>query len=260
MLYHRELDLALDIAKRAGDVALQYSEGYTETLEKSDLSPVTIADRECEKIISRCLAEHFPDDGIMGEEGAFVESRSGRRWLIDPIDGTRDFVRRSPFWSVQIGLQDHGKMVLGIINLPGQKEVFYAVKGQECYWNDSVATCSNIKSLDKAVLMVSGFRDAWNSWGPQHIRALTEQCWTVRAYGGCYDVTMIARGKADIWLSGAGMEWDYAPAVVIAEECGARFLTRDGSNRIDARHALICTAELESSVCELLGIPRSPAR
>jgi histidinol-phosphatase len=254
MSYDREIELALDIARRAGEIALRYAEGYTETIEKSDQSPVTIADRECEKFISRRLSEDFPDDGIMGEEGAFAESRSGRRWLIDPIDGTRDYVRRSPFWSVQIGLQDRGKMVLGIINLPAQAEVFHAVTGQGCYWNDKRARCSDISSIDKAVLMVSGFRDSWITWKPDQVRALTELCWTVRAYGGCYDVTMIARGKADIWLSGAGMEWDYAPAVVIAEECGARFITRDGTNRIDSRHALICVPGLEQPVRQLMDI------
>ena len=228
----------------------------TETEEKPDLSPVTVADRESEQLISRLLTESFPEDGILGEEGASVPSRSGRRWLIDPIDGTRDFVRRIPFWSVQIALEDRGEIVLGIIYLPGQEEMFHAVKGSGCFWNDTRTEASKVARLDKAILMVSGFRDAWRSWNPEKVVYLTEKCWTVRAYSGCYDVTMIARGKADIWLSGSGMEWDYAPAVVIAQECGAVYLTKDGSRRIDVSNALICTAALETELRNIMGIPQ----
>src|SRR5262249_3864291 len=97
----REMDVALHTARRAGEIALRYFDRETtEEREKADLSPVTIADTECEKLITGLLSEEFPDDGIVGEEGAFRNSTSGRRWIIDPIDGTRDFVRRTPFWAV----------------------------------------------------------------------------------------------------------------------------------------------------------------
>jgi fructose-1,6-bisphosphatase/inositol monophosphatase family enzyme len=86
------------------------------------------------------------------------------------------------------------------------------------------------------------------------VRLLTKKCWTVRCYGGCYDIIMLARAKADIWLSGSGMEWDYAPVQVIARECGARFLIRDGSDRIDAKHCVVCAPGIEREVRDLLGI------
>lgn len=258
MSYRREIDLALSIARRAGELVMHHYARHTDTEEKPDCSPVTVADRESEQLISRALAENFPEDGILGEEGTSVRSRSGRRWLVDPIDGTRDFVRRIPFWSVQIALEDRGRMVLGIINLPAQNEIFHAVSGSGCFWNDAPAKASDLTRLDKAILMISGFRDAWKSWEPEQIRYLTQKCWTVRAYSGCYDVTMIARGKGDIWLSGNGMEWDYAPAVVIAQECGARYMTRDGGQRIDAGHAVICAPGLEDEIRRVLKIPRPP--
>ncbi len=258
MSYQREIDLALSIARKAGELTMYHYARHTEPEEKPDLSPVTVADRESEQLICRLLAENLPEDGILGEEGTFVPSRSGRRWLIDPIDGTRDFVRRIPFWSVQIAMEDRGRIVLGIIYLPAQDEMFHAVSGSGCFWNDARTRASAITRLDKAILMVSSFRDAWRSWDPEQIRFLTQTSWTVRAYSGCYDVTMIARGKADIWLSGSGMEWDYAPAVVIAQECGAKYLTRDGGNRIDAGHAVVFAPGLEDEIRNILKIPRSP--
>ncbi len=255
MPYQHELESALRIARRAGEVALQYYERKIEAEEKSDHSPVTIADRECERLISRLISEEFPLDGIVGEEGASMPSRSGRRWLIDPIDGTRDFVRRLPFWSIQIALQNQNRIVVGIIYLPYSGEIYHAALAAGCYCNDTRLHASGISSLDKAILTISGFKDAWTSWKPEQIRYLTENCWTVRAYGGCFDVTLIARGKVDLWLSGNGMEWDYAPGVIIAQECGAQYLTRDGSARIDAGHCVICAPGIEQEVRRVLEIP-----
>jgi histidinol-phosphatase len=240
MLYTRELDGAMTIARKAGELAMHYFDQETSTYEKPDLSPVTIADRECEALISRSLAETFPDDGILGEEGAFRQSRSGRRWLVDPIDGTRDFVRRNPFWSIQISLQSADEVVLGLIYLPCSDEMFQAASGAGSYWNDVRCSVSNATDLRKSILMVSGFN--------------SETCWTVRCYGGCYDVTMIARGKADIWLSGNGMEWDYGPARIIAQECGAVFCTRSGSDRIDEGNCVMYAPGLERPLRPLLKI------
>jgi len=259
MAYEREVEKGLEISRQAGRLALEYFEQAATAEEKDDFSPVTIADRECEKLIRKLLQDHFADDGILGEEGTLVASRSGRRWLIDPIDGTRDFVRRSSFWSVQLSLQIGGQVVLGIIHSPCAGETLFAASGSGCYWNDTRVSASSIDRLDKSILMVSGFKAAWTSWPAEAIRFLTENCWTVRCYGGCYDVMMLARGKADIWLSGSGMEWDYAPAQVVARECGARFLTISGTDRIDERHCLLCAPGIEAELRGILGISGQPA-
>ncbi len=254
MIYERELEIALDIVKKAGALALQYFDQPTPAEEKPDASPVTIADRECEKLIRTALIQSFPQDGILGEEGSRVATQSGRRWLIDPIDGTRDFVRRNSFWSVQLALQVGERVELGIIYCPCMREMLYAISGQGCFWNDARVAASDISRLDKSILMVSGFNAAWSSWPAEAVRALTQNCWTVRCYGGCYDVILLARGKADIWLSGRGMEWDYAPVQVIARECGARFLTREGDDRIDAEHCVVFTNGLEQEIRSILQI------
>jgi histidinol-phosphatase len=256
MLFQRELEAAMGIARRAGDLALEYYSGETPLEEKPDLSPVTVADRECEKLIGRLLADNFIDDGILGEEGIRKPSRSGRRWIVDPIDGTRDFVRRTPFWSVLLALEEDGRIVVGIMYFPCLQEMLHASVGGGCFHNGTPVKAASTNRLDLSILTVSGFRDAWDIWTPDAIRFLTQQCWTVRAYCGCYDVCMLARGKVDIWLSGSGREWDYAPAQVIARECGASFLTRDGSDRIDANHCLICAPALAGELRKVLKIPQ----
>ncbi|MBN1569363.1 MAG: inositol monophosphatase [Acidobacteria bacterium] len=255
--YEHELETSLEIVRNAGALALQFFSRPTPMEEKSDSSPVTIADRECEKLICQSLLERFPEDGILGEEGAIVPSRSGRRWLIDPIDGTRDFVRRNSFWSVQLALQIQERVVLGIIYCPCMNEFLHAVDGQGCFWNGTKVAASDVSSLEKSILMVSGFKVAWESWPAEAVRRLTQDCWTVRCYGGCYDVILLARGKTDIWLSGRGMEWDYAPVQVIARECGARFLTKEGNDRIDTGHCLAFAPGLEREIREIMKIPES---
>jgi len=259
MPYECETELMLSAARQAGEVALRHFHAGTVTEEKADHSPVTAADRECERLICELLSAAFPGDGILGEEGAARPSHSGRRWLIDPIDGTRDFVRRNSFWSVQIALEDEGKIVLGAIFLPCLNEMLHATSGVGCYWNGTRTSAAATTSLDKAVLMLSGLKSAGTVWAPDAVRRLTEICWTVRGYGAGYDMIMLARGCADIWLSGSGMEWDYAPARIIAQELGAKFLTRDGTGRINAQHCLICLPGLERELRSILQMPNQGA-
>jgi histidinol-phosphatase len=254
MLFQHELEIMLSAAQSAGKLAMKYFSTDTLAEEKDDMSPVTIADRESERLISGILSSSFPEDGILGEEGASRPCRSGRRWLIDPIDGTRDFVRRNSFWSVQIALQDEDRIVMGSIFFPCLNRMLYAVSGGGCYWNHQQVHVSDMNRLDKAVLLVSALKSAWDVFPPVGVRLLTERCWMVRSYGGSFDVAMLARGKADIWLSGNGMEWDYASARVIAQECGAKFLTKDGTDRINARNCLICSPGLEQELRRILEI------
>lgn len=254
MGYEREIDEALKIAKDAGALALRlFNISVPEEL-KEDQSPVTRADRDAEKLIAGRLQEAFPDDGICGEEGARVPSKSGRRWLIDPVDGTKDFLRGNPYWVVQIALEIDGYVAAGVIHCPCLNETLHAADGLGCFWNDSKTSAASVTRLEKAILTVSGFNAAWRSWSEDAIRRLIEKCWTVRCYGGAYNVIMLARGKANIWLSGRGMEWDYAPAQVVARHCGARFLTRGGGERIDEKNCVVFASGLLEDIKKILQI------
>lgn len=125
MAFETELEVARKAADVAATLALSYQKKGVQAEVKPDASPVTVADKECEKLIARVLEEAFPDDGILGEEGSRKESKSGRRWIIDPIDGTRDFLRGNPLWSVLIALEDGGETMAGVVHLP--------ILGQTCW-------------------------------------------------------------------------------------------------------------------------------
>lgn len=255
MKYEQELEEAIKIVRETADQIMPLFTQATPAEMKKDNSPVTRADREGERLISRFLQEHYPDDGILGEEGACIPSKSGRRWLIDPVDGTKDFVRGNPFWSIQLALQLEHRVVLGVIYCPCLNELLFASDGNGCFWNDSRVATSKISCLEQSILTVSGFNAVWDSWGENAVHSLTKRCWTVRSYGGSYNIIQFARGKADIWLSGRGMEWDYAPAQVVARECGASFLTKAGTDAIDEKNCVVCTSEVEPEMRNILQIP-----
>src|SRR5689334_17569693 len=117
-MYDHELEVALTATRRVGELALGYWRKGIEAEAKKDESPVTAADRHCERLFVQELMANFPSDGVLGEEGAGKAPESGRRWIIDPIDGTRDFVRGNRFWAQLLGLEVDGEVVLGIAHLP----------------------------------------------------------------------------------------------------------------------------------------------
>src|ERR1700679_3605563 len=135
MAYQTELATGAAIARKAGALALEIREGNLGIETKSHESPVTIADRACEKLIVEELQRAFPEDGLLGEEGAARESSNGRKWIIDPIDGTRDFIRGTRAWSVLIGLEEHGEIVAGVEYFPATGDMYIAGKGDGAFCN-----------------------------------------------------------------------------------------------------------------------------
>src|SRR5258706_4714814 len=137
MPFGKEIETARRAAERAAELALRHQAAGITAETKPDESPVTIADRECEKLIAGLLEEAFPQDGILGEEGSRKESTNGRRWIIDPIDGTRDFVRGNPLWSVLIGLEEDREVIAGVVHLPLLGYTCWASRGGGAYRTDA---------------------------------------------------------------------------------------------------------------------------
>src|SRR5262249_54178724 len=150
--FAQELEIVSGIIRRAGDVAMRYWRTNVTPDVKSDESPVTIADRECEKLVASAIEEAFPEDGLLGEEGSLKQSRSGRRWIIDPIDGTRDFVRGNPMWSTLIALEEGDQVVAGFANFPALNELATAARGGGAHINGEPIRPSNVTEVAQAVM------------------------------------------------------------------------------------------------------------
>jgi histidinol phosphatase-like enzyme (inositol monophosphatase family) len=256
--FEKELETGRAIAHQAGEIALRYYRTGIAFDVKSDDSPVTRADRECEQFIARELERAFPEDGLLGEEGAQKPSRNGRRWIIDPIDGTRDFVRGNPAWSNLIGLEADGEMVAGFANMPALGELFSASRGGGAFVNGRRIHTSSIASVGQAVLCFDSLSTAARQPFADRLLAWMEPFWGVRCMGGCMDALMVARGQAEIWIETGGKPWDFAPLKIIAEEAGARFFTFDGKSTIYSGNCVICAPGLEGTVRQFLS-PHSAA-
>ncbi len=254
-----ELEIVQHIVRMAGNLAMHYFRTGLAFDAKPDDSPVTRADRECEQLIARSLEQAFPDDGLLGEEGSQKQSRSGRIWIIDPIDGTRDFVRGNPTWSNLIGLEADGEVVAGFANMPAMGECFTASRGGGAFVNGERLHASAISSVGQAVLCFDALNSAARQPFGSELLAWMQPFWAVRSMGGCMDALLVARGQAEIWIETSGKPWDFAPLKIIAEEAGARFFDFEGKSTIYGGNCVICAPALEETVRQFVSRPHIPA-
>ncbi|HZL56001.1 MAG TPA: inositol monophosphatase family protein [Bryobacteraceae bacterium] len=251
MAYEKELTTGAEIARRAGALALKIREGNIGVETKSDDSPVTIADKACEALIVEQLTAAFPDDGLLGEEGALRESTNGRRWIIDPIDGTRDFIRGTRAWSVLIGLEEHGKVVAGHAFFPALNEMFSAAKGQGAFWDGVRMQASNVSAKSEALLCCNGLSFMNRYPFSTELVEWMSGFWTVRSMGGCLDAMLLASGRADAWLEAVAKPWDLAPLKIIAEEAGCVTFDFEGNDTIYGGNFVICVPALADEIKRL---------
>lgn len=263
MAWERELDAARKLAAQAGGLALRLREQGLAVHEKADLSLVSEADRACERLIVQGLEEEFPDDGILGEEGAARPSRSGRRWIIDPIDGTLDFLRGIPVWSVLIALEEEGEVVAGVCCLAEMGQTYEAMRGAGAYRNGVRVKASKRRDPAEAVLCVNALHRAAGAAWRDSILGLMARFRAVRSFGGCQDAMLVAAGRVDAWIEPEAHAWDLAALKIIAEEAGAAFFNLDGRASIHSGNCVIAAAGLAGWLRERLTgteAARPPAR
>lgn len=253
MAYEREVEAARRFAEEAGRIAEEFQKKGVIAEEKADESPVTAADRAAEKLLVEGLSREFPDDGFLGEEGSSRKGTNGRRWIIDPIDGTRDFVRGIPLWSVLIGLEDRGEVVAGVVCCPGQRLVAWASRGAGAWANGERLQVSEKSDVRNAVLSFNGFNKAGVGAFADRLLPWVRKFGAVRGFGGSFDAVLLASGRADVWIEPNAQPWDLAALKILVEEAGGVFGNFNGSTGIYEGNAWACAPGLESYVGSLLG-------
>lgn len=221
---------------------------------KADLSPVTIADRESERLISGILAEAFPEDGLLGEEGGGKPSSSGRRWIVDPIDGTRDFLRGLPYWAVLIALESGDGVDLGVCHFPALNVTYHAARGNGAWRNDTRIRISEIAEPSQAVLCVSELNEMEDFAFAPRLVEWVKRFWAVRNYSSCRDAMLVAAGQAEVSIQASGKPWDFAAPRIVAEEAGAVFFNFDGRASIYGGNGVITVPALAAGVRQFLGL------
>ena len=247
------LEFAVDLARGAGEITLQYFRKKPETNTKSDGSYVTIADREAESYLRRRITERFPDDGILGEEEGESHGGSGRRWILDPIDGTFAFVHGVPFYGVLIALEIEGELSVGVVNMPALGEIVSAAKGLGCFLNGEPARVSETASLKDALLLSTDFAACERyGFGPA-AELLQGRAKTSRTWGDCYGYVLVATGRADVMLDPVMNLWDCAPLLPIMEEAGGTFTDWRGLRTAHGGNSIATNGKLFDEVMGLVG-------
>jgi histidinol-phosphatase len=255
MAYEVELQSAIGLLELAGKLALKYRETGIHAEDKPDDSPVTVADRECEKLIVSGLEKQFSHDGFLGEEGTNRESSNGRRWIIDPIDGTRDFVRGNRLWCTLLALEVDGRVEVGVASFPSLNETYWATRGDGAFRNGRRIQVSKITEIGRSVACINQLERAYQRPRADKLLELMSKFWAVRCLGGAMDSMYVCAGHAEFWLEPSAKPWDLAVLQIIAEEAGAVFFDHLGNNTIYGGNAVICVPALVPEARAFLDLP-----
>ncbi|WP_375484316.1 histidinol-phosphatase [uncultured Mycobacterium sp.] len=230
-----DLAVALTLADRADTVTLaRFGALDLQVDTKPDLTPVTDVDRAVESELREALQRERPDDSVLGEEFGGATAFSGRQWIIDPIDGTKNFVRGVPVWATLIALLDDGVPSVGVVSAPALRRRWWAARGAGAFAAADGSpsrrlSVSSVAELGSASLSFSSL-SGWAQLGlRERFLALTDAVWRVRAYGDFWSYCLVAEGAVDVAAEPEVSVWDLAPLDILVREAGGAFTSLDGS-------------------------------
>jgi histidinol-phosphatase len=246
-----DLALALALADEADALTMRHFRASFSVRTKADRTPVTEVDEAVERMIRERLARERPDDGIVGEE--FGTAGGGaRRWIIDPIDATKNFIRGIPIFATLIALEKSGENEAGVVSAPALGRRWWASRGQGAFCNGAAIHVSDVATIEAAHLGyddVSGFEQ--HGLG-QAFLALTRRCQRSRGFGDFWTHMLVAEGAIDIAIEPQVALWDLAALQVIVEEAGGRFTDLQGQPRADGGSAISTNGGLHAAVVEAM--------
>ncbi len=253
-----DLALALALADTADDLSLARFRATDLVVDtKPDLTPVSEADRAVEQALRSVLAEQRPDDAILGEEYG-TQGASSRRWVIDPIDGTKNYVRGVPVWSTLIGLMDGDDVIVGVVSAPALGRRWWAARGEGAWASEPHADAPRRLGVSRVAALADAsfsFSDpvGWAERGAADgLQSLLADTWRQRAYGDFWSHMMVAEGVVDIAAEPQLETYDMAALIPIIEEAGGRITAYDGSAALGGGSAVTTNGLLHQDVLEVL--------
>jgi histidinol-phosphatase len=248
-----DLALALELADVADDITMRRFRARDLVVDtKPDLTPVSDADEAVETAIRAVLADARPGDAVVGEERG-SDGTASRRWIVDPIDGTKGFVRGIPVWASLIALERDGELAVGVASAPALGTRWWAARGHGAFRDGQAIRVSAVRRLEDAHLAYSSLRAFAHIGREPQFRALAERCWRTRAFGDFWGHVLVADGSVDVCLDVDGLYlWDLAAPMVIVEEAGGRFTDLDGVARADGGDGIATNGALHDEVLAAL--------
>ncbi|MBN2446434.1 MAG: histidinol-phosphatase [Phycisphaerae bacterium] len=246
------LDFAVESAQLAGAVTLGYFNTGTPHELKADNSPVTIADRKAEQLLRARIERAYPTHGVLGEEFGETTGREAARWILDPIDGTFSFICGVPLYSVLVGLEWQGEMVVGVIHLPALRETIYAARGLGCWWDGRRARVSDVNDLSQARVLVTSTKLVKDRGRLDAYERLRDKCLTDRGWSDAYMYALVATGRADIAIDPIMGLWDNAALLPVITEAGGKFTDWSGKPTHLTPEAVATNGHLHEAVLKEL--------
>ncbi len=251
------LDLALSAAREAGKLTLGYFLRRSfSTEQKRDGSPVTTADREAEQLLRTAVTAAFPGDGFLGEEFGETPSQSGYRWIVDPIDGTTSFVHGVPLWGTLIGIEHDGRVVAGVISMPGLDESVYGSAGEGA-WHvfkgaaPARARVTTTERLAASMVCITSLDYFTRNDREDSFFRIARASRSMRGWSDCYSHLLVATGRADAVVEPGIHPWDVAAILGIIPEAGGRYTDWGGVATTASRQGVVSNGRIHD---ELLGV------
>ena len=253
--FSKELVTAIDASNAAARLIRSYFKGNFNVDIKEDMTPVTEVDIKAENTIKDIILNAFPDYGFYGEETCRENKNSEYTWLVDPIDGTKGFVRGYPFFSTQIALMHHGEIILGVSNAPIFDEIIFAEKGKGAWMNNKQMHISNTKDIVSSTISTGNLKTIALSENWMNLGKIVSKADRIRGYGDFYHYHLLASGKIDVVIESDVNILDVAALSLIIEESGGVFTDFQGKrSNLDTTSVIASNPNLYSSIKkELIG-------
>ena len=249
----RHVEAAIAAARAGGEIALGHFRVGVAVETKADRSPVTEADRACERRIVEMLLSDFPDYGVCGEEFGEEAGRTPKRWIIDPIDGTKSFVRGIPFFATLIALEEDGEVTVGVVHAPATGELLYAKRGEGAYdENGKRLRVSAIDRLSAAMVSFGGLKIFQRAGRWTALERLVQATARQRGYGDYLGSAAVIRGWSEAMLELDVKPWDLAPLKILVEEAGGKLTDFSGEPTIYGGSAVVTNGRIHDAVLEIL--------
>jgi histidinol-phosphatase len=251
----KELQAALDAAQAAAEVVRSLYQKNLAVTAKADASPVTEADIRAEEVIKRILSERFPSHGFYGEETGQHAMGAESVWLVDPIDGTKSFVRECPFFSTQIALMRAGRFVLGVSSAPAYDELAWAETGSGAFLNDRPIRVSTVSELAKSIVSTGNLKTLARSGQWSRLGELITRISRIRGYGDFVHYHLLARGSLEVVIESDVSILDIAALTVIVREAGGTFTDLSGAEvGLGTTTVLATNGALHAAVLDALAV------
>ena len=246
---HRDLAPALDLADASDALTMKHFRTSFEVRTKSDRTPVSEVDEAVERMLRARLASERPSDGIVGEEFG-TSGDATRRWIVDPIDATTNYIRGIPIFATLIALEEHGTIVAGVVSAPALQRRWYAARGEGAFCNREPIHVSKVSTIEEAHFGYDDFAGFAKAGLERQFLDAARRFVRTRGFGDFWSHMLVAEGAIDVAIEPAVAVWDLAALLVIVEEAGGRFTNLRGEARADGGSAVSTNGVLHGAVLE----------